>query len=47
MEDERRATLELFCTRGHRLRKVLYPHRLRQTLAGEAAVRLLLLLGRL
>lgn len=47
MADERRAVLELFCTRGHRLRKALYPHRLRQTLAGEAAVRLLLLLGRL
>lgn len=47
MTDERRATLELFCARGHRLRKALYPHRLRQTLVGEAAVRLLLLLGRL
>ena len=47
MTDERRATLELFCARGHRLRKALYPHRLRQTLVGEASVRLLLLLGRL
>lgn len=47
MTDERRAVLELFCTKGHRLRKALYPHRLRQTLAGEAAVRLLLMLGRL
>lgn len=47
MADERRAALELFCTRGYRLRKALYPHCLRQTLAGEAAVRLLLLLGRL
>lgn len=47
LPNEQRATLELFCARGHRLRKALYPHRLRQTLAGEVAVRLLLLLGRL
>lgn len=47
LDDEQKRTLQLFSVNGHRLRKVLYPHKLRSTIGGDFALRLLFLFGRM
>lgn len=46
LSDSDRKMFEVFVGKGNYLKKLFYPHRLRRRLAGEAALRMLFLLGK-
>lgn len=47
LDEKQRNALELFSDDGHKLKKLLFPHRLRTRIAGEIALRILFVLGRI